>query len=115
MTATDNNSKVRDTFQVEVLPASMACHFIKVPVAMLNFDPLLAQYGNAPMHQALSWQDSYLLAEVYIEKIAASSYGYIRYRVNYWQDLDVFPVKADEFQYNDTMYLNCWLNENNCH
>jgi hypothetical protein len=115
VTATDNNSTLRDTFRVDVVPSSGSCDILEVPVSVLNFDPRLATYNNQPIHQAMGWKDPYQISEGYIEKIAIASYGYIRYRINYWQDLDVFPVKADGFQYTETTYLDCWINGNNCH
>jgi len=87
----------------------------EVGVLVLNFDPLIPQLGNRPVHEALEWNDPRDLAEGYIQAVSEVSGGAVRYRVVEWRDIDSFIPKTDGFLYTAETFLECWRNREICH
>ncbi|MCX6150915.1 MAG: hypothetical protein NTX22_10350 [Ignavibacteriales bacterium] len=88
---------------------------LTIRVLVLNFDPLIPQKENQPLHLICKWNDPHKLSDGYIEDVKQSSGGYINYKIVEWQDVDAFPVKADGFKYNPEMYMACFEKKDKWH
>ncbi|RJP71295.1 MAG: hypothetical protein C4539_05315 [Ignavibacteriales bacterium] len=86
-----------------------------VRVLVINFDPLIPQKGNQPLHIALNWKDPHKLSDGYIEAIKEVSDGYINYKIVEWLDTDAFPVKVDGFTYTPESFVNNWEKKDGWH
>ncbi|MCB9881915.1 MAG: hypothetical protein H6834_09005 [Planctomycetes bacterium] len=87
-------------------PLQYARPVLQPRVIVLNFDPLLDLDGRGDkrLHELAGWQDPRWLAEQFADSLYKASGGYVRHQVVEWQDLDVYPVKTDGFQYDDRTY-----------
>jgi hypothetical protein len=79
-----------------------------VDVLVLNYDPLVPNRGNRPVHSVLGWNDPRRLGEEFVRNIEAASGGFIDYNITEWRDLDEIPLKADGFQYPVEQYVANW-------
>lgn len=77
-------------------------------VLVLNYDPLLENYGNIRVHQYFGWNDPRTLVNRYLTDLTECSGGYIQWQVVDFIDIDEYPVKIDGFKYNDVSYLQAW-------
>lgn len=62
-----------------------------VRVLVLNFDPLVREAGDAPLHEFLGQNDPRRLAEGYAADVAAASRSGIRFQIVEWKDIDAYP------------------------
>jgi len=91
------------------ISGTVACSDSLSPkVLVLNFDPIVRSEGGKWLHEVLRWNDPRTLTDGYIADLEECSYGYVRYEVVEWQDVDAYPVKADGFRYTEEEFLRCW-------
>jgi hypothetical protein len=76
-------------------------------VMVINFDPVLENYGSLRLTEHLGWNAVGPLVEQYILDIAAASGGLVNYVVVETHEVDAIPIKEDGFQYTDETYLTC--------
>ncbi len=88
---------------------------VEIKVLVLNFDPLIPELGNRPLHEALGFNDPGVLAEGYSKAVEEASRGIITLRIVEWRDIDAFTVKTDGFLYTSETFLECWENRETCH
>lgn len=86
---------------------------ISVPVAVINFDPVLE--SGQRMHEAMGWNDPWELAQQYMRAVREVSHGRVVYEVSSWLDEDAYPVKVDGFVYTDEQFLRCQEERETCH
>ena len=77
-------------------------------VLVVNLDPVLEAHGNVRLHEYLGWFDPHASNADYLADLTAASGGKVQWELAAWVDLDLWPVKADGFQYTDTTYLQSW-------
>lgn len=90
-------------------------NYISPKVLVINYDPIIESEGNKRLHEVLGWNDPRKLTREYIKDIRECSWGYVRYRVVEWIDVDEYPLKKDGFRYDDETYLRCWRNRGGWH
>ncbi len=88
---------------------------LTVRVLVINFDPLIPQRDNQPLHIALKWKDPHKLSEGYINDIKEVSGGYVNYKIVEWQNVDAFPVKVDGFTYTPETFVANWEKKDGWH
>jgi hypothetical protein len=76
-------------------------------VMVINFDPVLENYGSVRLTELLGWNAVGPLVDQYILDIADASGGLVNYVVVETHEVDAIPIKADRFQYTDETYLAC--------
>lgn len=76
-------------------------------VLVLNFDPIIKSRGNERLHRICHWNDPRKLTREYIKDLEECSWGYLRYKVVQWVDVDEFPPKVDGYRYTEEEYLYC--------
>lgn len=77
-------------------------------VLMITHDPVLHSKQGQTVKQYFKWNDSYALAQAYIEDVRWASYGYANYEVVEQIVVDAYPVKRDGFCYDELSYLKAW-------
>ncbi|MBP7937387.1 MAG: hypothetical protein KA354_22315 [Phycisphaerae bacterium] len=75
---------------------------------VINFDPILERQGMQRLHAVYGWTDPAVLAAGYVSDLRASSHDLVNFRITRTINADVYPVKADGFQYTDTTFQQCW-------
>ena len=114
LTVTSASEDLTQTIEVIVQPTTIKSNELQVRVLILNFDPTITSSGNS-LSTHKGWSNPYTLAEGYMKEIYASSGNKLRYTVSDWKNVNEFPIKNDDFQYNETTYLDCIDNGNGCH
>lgn len=76
-------------------------------VLVINFDPIIKSKGKERLHKVCRWNDPRKLTKEYIKDLEECSWGYLRYKVVRWIDVDEFPPKIDGYRYTEEEYLNC--------
>jgi len=76
-------------------------------VLIINFDPIIKSRGNEKLHRLCKWNDPRKLTKEYVKDLEESSWGYLRYEVGQWMDVDEFPPKMDGYRYSEEGYLDC--------
>lgn len=89
-----------------LLPSQNTKQVIK-KVLVINFDPVIKSRGNERLHKVGKWNDPRKLTREYIKDLEECSWGYLRYRVVRWIDVDEFPPKIDGYRYSEEEYLDC--------
>lgn len=83
-------------------------------VLVLEFNPIIKNRDNKRLNAVFEWNEPKVLEPQYIQDITETSAGFLNYQIVERQMLDVYPVKADGFQYTDETYLNCWETHYTC-
>ena len=79
-----------------------------VKVLVLNFDPVVPDYGGQQMHHVLGFNDPTLLSSEFTQAVAQTSGGLVNYHVAEWRDVDEIPHKIDGFAYTASQYVQSW-------
>ncbi len=101
-----------------VLPSLLApstSKWVVKRVLVINFDPIIKSKGNERLHRVGKWNDPRKLTKEYIKDLEECSWGYARYRVVQWIDVDEFPPKIDGFRYSEKKYLDCLAGKSEWH
>ena len=77
---------------------------------VLNFDPVVPDYGGQRVHNVLGFNDPSSLSSEFAQAVAGASGGLINYHVAEWRDVDEIPGKIDGFAYTVSQYVQSWQN-----
>jgi hypothetical protein len=79
-----------------------------VNVLVLNFDPVMPEYGGQRLHSVVGFNNPGMLATQYEQAVFTASGGQVNYNVVEWRDLDQIPTKTDGFAYTASEYVQKW-------
>ena len=85
---------------------------IEKKVMVLNFDPILENYGGVRLHKYFNWNDPLTLEQAYISTMREVSHEYVNYRIVERQDIDNFPPGLNQF--DDARYVACVADPTHC-
>lgn len=86
-------------------------------VTVVIYDPLITQSNGTQVKLSTykNWEDPAQLVDRFKRSLQSITNGRVKYNVVKTKNLTTFPVKADGFQYNQTSYLACLADSNQCH
>jgi hypothetical protein len=84
-------------------------------VLSIVHDPIIPFKGGGKLHQALGWNNPYLLEGEFIQDVLECSHGQAQFEVVERIEVDGFPVKKDGFVYNPQEYISCWQSRGGFH
>ena len=73
-------------------------------VLVISYNPRIRSRGAQPLNKIQGWNDPQKLTDQYVADMLECSYGYVRYQVVQFMDLDEWPLKADGFRYDEATY-----------
>jgi hypothetical protein len=93
-------------FDAAVNWASSSKPFTVKKLLVLNYDPILENYGNVRASQYFSfWPGAHKMIPQIIKDIEKTSGDYVRYQVVNFMDIDEWPLSTDGFRYDDKTFV----------
>jgi len=85
-------------------------------VFLLIFNPLIDQGGEpVKLTTYLNWQNPDTISENLVPVFPVVSHNFLSYTIAERVEVNGWPTKSDGFTYNQTSYLQCWLDHSTCH
>lgn len=81
---------------------------LKPRVLLITFNPVIHSAGRRKLSEVLGWHDVGDLTREYISDLRECSAGLVEYKIVDRTEVDVWPVKADGFRYDERTYLQSW-------
>jgi hypothetical protein len=84
-------------------------------VLAIVYNPTIHSEGGQTLIEVLGWNDVSDLIREFVADIRECSDGFVEFQIVQRIEVDVWPVKADGFRYDELSFLQCWRNRNTCH
>lgn len=86
-----------------------------VRVFVLEYNPVLEDYGGKRLVEYKGWNTPTALESQYVADVATASNNSMNYSIAQRIVIDAIPTKNDGFTYTDATYLSCLSNPSTCH
>jgi hypothetical protein len=84
-------------------------------VLLITYNPVIESEGGRKLTEVLGWNDVAALCRDYMADLRECSNGFLDYQIVQRMEVDVWPVKADGFRYDDATFLQCWRTKSGWH
>jgi hypothetical protein len=84
-------------------------------VLLVTYNPLIRSARGQKLSEVLGWYNVGDLTCEYIADIRECSAGFIEFQIVDRMEVDIWPVKADGFRYDERAYLRCWNSRSGWH
>ncbi len=84
-------------------------------VLLITYHPIIRSEGGRRLADVLGWNDVEALCSGYIADLRECSGGFLDYQIVQRIEVDVWPVKADGFRYDEASFLRNWRSSSGWH